>query len=274
MKLKKLTNAALISVIALVIFNSLVLAQTSITCLQNAHAHNDYYHDRPLLDALALGFKSIEVDIFLKDGQLLVGHDQSELQPYKTLEKLYLKPLLDYVNANNGYVYEDQELWLVIDCKNNGTRTYSVLKPLLKKYESIITTYSGDKIIQRAVRIIMSGKRPWDIIVQDKSRCVCLGGNIKRLESDVSASVMPLISERWHQYFTWDGNGQMPSDEYSLLVNIVSRTHEKGRKVRFWQTPDRSGSQRLAVWQMLRKAGVDLINTDDLDGLADFLKTQ
>ena len=58
-----------------------------------AHAHNDYYHQRPLLDALSHGFCSVEADIFLVDGKLLVGHSRSELKPNNTLERLYLDPL-------------------------------------------------------------------------------------------------------------------------------------------------------------------------------------
>ncbi len=34
-----------------------------------AHSHNDYLHRRPLLDALALGFCSVEADIYLVDGE-------------------------------------------------------------------------------------------------------------------------------------------------------------------------------------------------------------
>ena len=32
--------------------------------LHNGHSHNDYTRERPLLDALELGFTSIEVDVF------------------------------------------------------------------------------------------------------------------------------------------------------------------------------------------------------------------
>lgn len=35
-----------------------------------AHAHNDYYHRRPLLDALDHGFLSVEADIRLVDSEL------------------------------------------------------------------------------------------------------------------------------------------------------------------------------------------------------------
>ena len=46
------------------------------------HAHNDYVHRQPLHDALALGYRSVEVDIFLKDGgRLLVGHSSPHARP-------------------------------------------------------------------------------------------------------------------------------------------------------------------------------------------------
>ena len=39
-----------------------------------AYAHNDYRNARPLLDALELGFRGVEVDYFLVDTELRVGH--------------------------------------------------------------------------------------------------------------------------------------------------------------------------------------------------------
>ncbi len=62
--------------------------------LIQAHAHNDYHHPRPLLDALDHGFCSVEADVFLVDGQLLVGHTTLELKPQRTLQALYLDPIM------------------------------------------------------------------------------------------------------------------------------------------------------------------------------------
>src|SRR5690606_7390192 len=73
--------------------------------LPGAHAHNDYEHARPLLDALEHGFCGIEADIHLRNGELLVGHDPEDLAPERTLEKLYLRPLNDLVKENGGRVY-------------------------------------------------------------------------------------------------------------------------------------------------------------------------
>jgi hypothetical protein len=41
--------------------------------------------------------------------------------------------------------------------------------------------------------------------------------------------------------------------------------------VRFWGTPDDPGPARDAVWREILAVGVDLISTDDLDGLEEFL---
>jgi len=51
----------------------LVMAEEPVQALRGAHAHNDYQHERPLLDALAHGFQSVEADVFLVEGKLLVA---------------------------------------------------------------------------------------------------------------------------------------------------------------------------------------------------------
>ena len=63
--------------------------------LPNAYAHNDYWHKRPLLDALENGYSYVEADIFLLNGNLVVSHILPFLKKKRTLEKLYLKPLND-----------------------------------------------------------------------------------------------------------------------------------------------------------------------------------
>ncbi|HEY3789313.1 MAG TPA: hypothetical protein VGL71_10685, partial [Urbifossiella sp.] len=40
--------------------------------LRHAHAHNDYEHKRPLLDALEQGFCSVEADIWLSSKNALL----------------------------------------------------------------------------------------------------------------------------------------------------------------------------------------------------------
>src|ERR1041385_7080672 len=95
------------------------------TPLIHAHAHNDYEHKRPLLDALDHGFCSVEADIFLASGKLLVAHERHMTNPEKTLEALYLDPLRERVKKNRGRVYaHGPEFTLLIDLKTDWHTTY------------------------------------------------------------------------------------------------------------------------------------------------------
>src|SRR3984957_8511284 len=74
----------------------------SVIPLTRVHAHNDYEHKRPLFDALDHGFCSVEADIHLVDGQLLVAHDLRDVNPNLTLQSLYLDPLRERIKQNGG----------------------------------------------------------------------------------------------------------------------------------------------------------------------------
>src|SRR5258708_14631426 len=62
-----------------------------VTPMTAAHSHNDYEQRRPLLDALALGYRSVEADIWLRDSELWVSHKGRSFTG--TLRELYLDPL-------------------------------------------------------------------------------------------------------------------------------------------------------------------------------------
>src|ERR1043165_1062303 len=78
------------SIAVLMALTSTRAAEPLVRPLIQAHAHNDYEHTRPLWDALAQGFCSVEADIHLVDGKLLVAHDARDVNSERTLEKLYL----------------------------------------------------------------------------------------------------------------------------------------------------------------------------------------
>ncbi len=63
----------------------------------------------------------------------------------------------------------------------------------------------------------------------------------------------------------------MPASEKTKLADIVRLSHDKGRLVRFWATPDTPSAQRRALWDALISSDVDVINTDDLCGLQQYL---
>jgi hypothetical protein len=241
-----------------------------------AHAHNDYYHKRPLEDALSHGFCSVEADVYLIGKKLLVAHSRAEIHPDKTLEKLYLDPLLKRVRQNAaegdgpGRVFPNGPAFtLMIDIKTDGELVYAHLQTVLPRYREMLTRVEGDRLVTGAVSLIISGDRPQKQIRESSTRYVGIDGRLSDLTSKHPAHLLPLISDRWTSHFRWRGSGPMPSDEKLKLRKIVRQAHDKGRRVRFWATPENK-----AVWQELYEAEVDLINTDRLAELEKFLAGQ
>lgn len=238
--------------------------------LTRAHAHNDYEHPRPLLDALDCGFCSVEADVYLVDGRLLVAHDRNQTSPERTLEALYLEPLRERARQNRGRIYpRGPACLLFIDFKTEAEDTYAALNRLLETYADLVTKFDGAQVITNAVTVIISGNRPRATLARQISRRAACDGRVDDLTSGASATLVPVISEQWGKFFQWRGNEPMPAGERMQLEEFVAKAHQQGRWVRFWGAPDRP-----EVWRVLYDAGVDLINTDRLEGLRDFLRSQ
>ncbi|CAL9321123.1 phosphatidylinositol-specific phospholipase C/glycerophosphodiester phosphodiesterase family protein [Streptomyces sp. SudanB182_2057] len=242
--------------------------------LWRAHAHNDYAHPRPLLDALNHRFGSVEADIFLVGDQLLVGHEVSDLDPSRTLESLYLEPLAARVAAHHGSVYRGahRPLQLLVDIKTEGAATYLELDRHLRRYPHLFTRYAHGRVHPGPVTAVVSGDRAARTpMAAQTERRAFYDGRLADLTGSVPASLAPLISDNWTQNFTWTGTGAFPDAERRKLRSITAAAHARGQRVRFWATPDTAGPARDALWAELLAAGVDHLNTDDLAGLEVFL---
>ncbi|RLL66878.1 phosphatidylinositol-specific phospholipase C/glycerophosphodiester phosphodiesterase family protein [Streptomyces sp. Z26] len=240
--------------------------------LVRAHAHNDYEHARPLLDALDHRFGSVEADIHLVGGQLLVGHDSGD--PDSTLEALYLDPLAARVEANGGSVYagHDTSLQLLVDLKTEGASTYLELDRRLAAYPQLFTTYRDGEVVRGPVTVVVSGDRAArGPMGEQTERRAFYDGRLTDLGSAAPASLIALISDNWTQHFGWNGSGAFPEAERAKLRDIVATAHGRGQTVRFWATPDTAGAARDALWAELVAADVDFLNSDDLAGLEAFL---
>ena len=235
--------------------------------LVHAHAHNDYVHQRPLLDALDHGFCSVEADVHLVDGQLLVAHDRSQVKPERTLQALYLDPLRERVKKNGGSVYPaGPEFTLLVELKSDWHASYPVLRNILKDYASMITTFRSGVTETNAIRVIITGRRAKQMLAGEPVRYASLDGDLADLDSDAPAALVPWISSNWAPLFKWRGSGPMPEAEKLKLKTIVTQAHQQGRRVRFWGAPDRP-----AFWNEMLVNGVDLVNTDNLAGMQAFL---
>ena len=240
--------------------------------LEHAYAHRDCEYQPPLWRSLHAGFRFIEADVYSLFGRTLVAHDLQQLRPRRTLQALYLRPLHDYLQQR-GVLFADNPLWLFVDVKTPAAASYAALHKLLASYRDMLTTFTPGTAHPGAVTVIISGNRvPYREAAKLPLRYAALDGRITDLGVHTDPSVMPIISDSWRKHFLWSGHGPMPDDERQKLEQMVETAHSCGQKLRFWGTPDDATPERERVWDTLLEVGVDLLNTDDLEGLKGYLE--
>lgn len=242
-------------------------APSTLPAPHRGHSHNDYLHDRALLEALDEGFHSAEADVFLVDGELRIGHERALLRQ-GTLQSLYLEPLRRRAAANGGRVFANGETFtLLVDIKDDGRAVYGRLREILTEYREMLTVFRNDGATPGAVTVILSGDRPRAQVEAEPERLCAIDGRPRDLDADPSPFLVPWISDAWSNHF---GRGTEELDEVQRrhLDSLVARTHAQGRRLRFWGAPDRE-----AVWALQQAAGVDLINTDRLAAFATWART-
>ena len=220
--------------------------------LLKAHAHNDYEHERPFFDAFQLGFGSIEADVYAVNGELLVGHERSQLSLNRTLKDLYIDPIIRVLKADKQGNFHQ----LLIDSKTSSDSTLPLLIATLKPHAEIIQ--------QKGLRIVISGNRPKPTQYIESPAWITFDG---RSDERFPTNKVILESESMLKFGFWNGQGPIPTALKEKLKTYVDQVHANGRKVRLWATPD-----SLLGYQALLDIGVDYIGTDKLRLLADYLK--
>lgn len=237
-----------------------------------AHSHNDYEQEHPLNEALGFRFKSVEADIFTVGDSLFVAHSANEIKSGRTLVSLYLEPLRKRIEQNGGSVYGNgEEIYLLIDIKDEPVNTYHLLHQTLEKYKAVLTVFENGISKTGAVTVVVSGNRPIEMMRSQKVRFAGFDGRIENLETGESPVFMPMVSDNWKKYFSWDGSGKMPDMEKQKLVSYAEKARSKGYILRFWGTPDRTPEQRKEVWKVLTESKAGLIGTDHLGELQEFI---
>lgn len=227
-----------------------------------AHAHNDYEHARPLFNALQNGFTSVEADVHLVDHALLVSHNRPK-QAARTLQQLYLAPLDSLIKQNGGKVYPkfDGVFYLMIDCKTEAESTYRALQKELERYLAL--QCANDHC---PVTIFISGNRAMNIIINEEYQGIALDGRPNDLGKGISSTVMPVVSDNFNNWSSWKGQSPAQAGDLKRIKELAQRVHDEGKKLRLWAIPDNE-----LAWAALLDAGVDFINTDQLEALHAFL---
>lgn len=225
---------------------------------QNAHSHNDYENDIPFFRAYQKGFGSIEADIFPINGELLVAHNKADVDPEKTLFATYLQPAIKALQKN-----KTRELNLLIDIKENYPAALALLIKQLQPYQDLLKTPQHPG----RLTITISGERPDPADYHNYPDFIYFDGPwpLKKLDAS-SAKRIEMISVPFTTYSKWHGKGRLDHEEYNKVKGVIDSVHAAGKKIRFWATPDTKSG-----WLALMQLHVDLIGTDAIETLGDFL---
>ena len=235
-----------------------------------AFAHRDDENARPLLDALEVGVRHIEFDMWYLFGQLLVAHDPQDLRPGRTVTRLYLDPLVEAYET--GRLAPTDATWLYVDVKTRAMPAYRAVERLAERYGPWIAR-PGKPSDGAPIRLVLTGNRPPYATLDEAESGWChFDGRLPHLAKPRNRDTMPIVSDDWGKFTRWRGAGPIPEQDLQKLQDAVAAAHSEGQLLRFWATPEKPGPERTTVWTTLLDEGVDLINTDDLVGLTSFLR--
>lgn len=224
----------------------------------DAHAHNDYEHPIPFYTAWNAGFGSIEADVFPVNGILLVAHDSSKIKPQRTLESLYLKPLLKELEKNS-----DRKVSLLIDIKENYKQALQILLQELKPLKKYLSSKLNST---KPVTILISGERPLPGEYKKYPRYIFFDDDLMLFHTPGEWKRVGLVSLSFERYSKWNGEGNLPDSDQIVFTHVIDSVHHAGKRIRFWAAPDNENS-----WRTQMKLGADLIGTDEIQKLSQFM---
>ena len=229
----------------------------------SGHSHNDYKQNIPFLRAYYANMESIEADIFLQQGKLMIAHTLEEIVAGQTLDSLYLRPAAAMYRKHGGHAFADpkKKLQLVIDIKENWPQVIPVLLRQLQAYGDVFDAHKNPD----AVRIVLSGDTPPPAMFAKIHPMLFFDGRPHISYTDEQLKRIAMISDDIKNYTAWNGKGTPFAADKAKLIAVIERAHRQNKPFRFWATHDSPNT-----WIELRKMGVDLINTDQPEALNSF----
>ncbi|KAL8889385.1 MAG: hypothetical protein Q9215_003321 [Flavoplaca cf. flavocitrina] len=268
------------------------------------HSHNDYLRHVPLFDALTAGCTGVEADVWvdsnLKD-DLYVGHTRKSLQPARTLNSLYIEPLLAILNEMNtpsnlssptsvedpktpAGVFETfptQAITLLIDLKTATESTFPIvlaaLKPLLER--NYLTTWSQARgLVPGPIAVVGTGNTNFTSAIlspaNSNPRLIFFDAPLDTLATlehkdtnDYNTNNSYYASVSYNQDIGKPLLGFMYPSQVRKVKREIVAAGERGLVSRYWDAPTWPKKVERGIWDTLVSEGVGLLSVDDLEGV-------
>ncbi|KAF7289815.1 Altered inheritance of mitochondria protein 6 [Mycena indigotica] len=228
---------------------ALVFVSSVLAVTKPIHSHNDYTRAVPFWTAFNLSVMSVEADVWWQSSQLFVAHTSGDINRSKTLQSLYLDPIMGILNGSRAVptpISVSNPIQLLIDMKTSGSSTFPPVAAALAPLRAAghLTTYDAATGTLRpgAVTVVGTGNTPLaSVLAQNPPRAPAAG-------QTWGPHIAPLASVDF---------GSVASS--AQMQELVLNAHDLGIKSRFWNTPAAVGT-----WNAFWAAGSDWVNADDL----------
>jgi len=233
-----------------------------------AYAHNDYINTRPLHDALSLGYKGVEADVFLVEGVLRLGHDRKAAARGAAFEAQYLAPLRSLVARCGTLTADARGFLLNVELKEVSPSTFDTLVVLLARYADLFTSRGGnvapDGRTAPAVEVVLVG---WSPPVLPDDTLIPMGRQARLRHADERALEVtdPSVRLISLDYGKTMGRWWVTAGKRRRWLATIRATRAAfpAQRIRAYDVPV---SER--VYRDLLGAGVDLIGTMHLERTA------
>ncbi len=218
-------------------------------------SHNDYQRNVPFYQAYAQGVFSIEADVFLDNGKLLVGHDKSDLRPDNTLQALYIEPAVAQFRRHGGkpYAEKGKPLQLLIELKSATDPTLRAVIAELERYPEVFDFERNPQ----AIRIVITGQVPSAEDFDKYPEYIRFDGNPQITYTPEQLQRIAMMSTSFRNLSIWNGKGTLIRHEQQRVERLIAEVHALGKPIRFWEAPD-----GVTTWYTFYNFGVDYLNTD------------
>ncbi len=223
---------------------ALLLSTGGSVCAQAKymHSHNDYANNTPFYKAFYNGFNSIEADIFLVNGTLLVSHSDKYLEPERTLKGMYLDPILYALRRDTT-----RRLCLLIDVKDDHVKTLPALIKALDPLKPLLLSKDNP---QGRLKILISGNRPVPANYKNYPSILWFDDDLIYPHTQAEWDRVGQVSLDFEKWSKWKGTGTIPDADKQRLQKTVDN---------------------MESWNTQIDFGADIIGTDRIEQLAGYL---
>ncbi|MEO6290817.1 MAG: hypothetical protein ABIO76_12895, partial [Ginsengibacter sp.] len=142
------------------------------------------------------------------------------------------------------------------------------LQILLRELEPLKKYLASPGKPGNPVTILISGERPPPSEYENYPDYIFFDDDLKLKHNIDEWNRVGQVSLSFERFSNWKGLDSLETKDKRSLQITIDSVHHVGKTLRFWAAPDSKLS-----WQTQMNLGVDLIGTDRIEELADFINS-